>query len=255
MKVFDTYSEYYDLLYSTKDYAAEVNYVSGLLKQFNAGTRLLELGCGTGLHACLLAQQGYYVRGIDQSDVMLHKAAERKKNLPDIASQVSFTKSDIRSFVSEEKYDAVISLFHVMSYMTKNEDLQKAFLTAKRHLKPKGIFIFDCWHGPGVQYDPPVSRKKDFENEDISVNRVSKPDIFPDENRVDVNFEIAIRNKKNNEIIKLHEVHSMRYLFTDELKKFAEEAGMEMVCAEEWLTKKGLSNNSWNACYVCRNKS
>lgn len=256
MKVFEAYSEYYDLLYNTKDYAAEANYIDTLLKENNSGKNLIELGCGTGLHACLLAEKGYTVNGIDLSDVMLEKAEARKNNLPaDIEKNISFVKGDIRSFANEKKYDSAISLFHVMSYMTSDSDLNSAFATAKKHLNPKGLFIFDCWYGPGVLHDKPVTRTKNFENEEISVKRISTPEMFPAIYRVDVHFEINIHNKKTSEDLKLNEIHSMRYLFTNEIEKMLEQHGFELLCAEEWMTKNKLSEKSWNACYVCRNKS
>ena len=72
---------------------------------------------------------------------------------------------------------------------------------------------------------------------------------------VDVNFEISIHDKEKNKETKLHEMHSMRYLFTDELHSLMKINGLELIHAEEWMTKNALSEHSWNACYVCRNKS
>ena len=46
----------------------------------------------------------------------------------------------------------------------------------------------------------------------------------------------------------------MRYLFIDEIKSIAEINGLEIIHAEEWITNKTLTEDSWNACYVCRNK-
>jgi SAM-dependent methyltransferase len=255
-KVFEAYSQYYDLLYKDKNYTEETKYVDSLITQFCSQTKsILELGCGTGIHALQLAEKGYKVEGIDLSETMLHRALERQSESPiAISERLSFLEGDIRTYESALKFDTVISLFHVISYMTTNEDLNQAFTTVKKHLKPHGIFIFDCWHGPGVLNDKPVSRTKSFENELVSIKRNSVPHFMSEKNIVDVNFDIHIHNKKTNEDIKLKETHSMRYLFTDELKSLLEINGLEIIHAEEWLTKTTLSENSWNACYVCRNK-
>jgi SAM-dependent methyltransferase len=253
-KVFDAYSQYYDLLYKDKDYDAETNYIDALIKSFskNAGS-ILELGSGTGIHACLLAQIGYGVIGIDQSHTMLTKATERKNELnKPVADKLSFYEGDIRNYKSDKKVDAVISLFHVMSYMQTDADLKKALQTAKHHLKKDGLFIFDCWYGPGVLHDEPISRVKNFENELISVKRESTPEMFLEKDLVDVNFEIKIQNKNTKEETILHEKHIMHYLFTDKLNVLLEECGLKMVHAEEWMTKQPLSETSWNACYVCK---
>jgi SAM-dependent methyltransferase len=255
-KVFDTYSEYYDLLYRDKDYDAETNYVHALINTFHKeANSVLELGSGTGLHACLLAQLGYQVTGIDQSHTMLAKARARKNSLQkSIADKLSFQEGDVRTYKSSEKFDAVISLFHVMSYMETDADLTAAIHTAKEHLKKDGLFIFDCWHGPAVLHDKPVSRTKNFENENISVTRISTPELFPERNVVNVHFDISIKNKQTKEESVLYETHKMRYLFTEELTVLLNKTGLAIVCAEEWMTKQPLSDASWNACYICKNK-
>lgn len=255
-KVFEAYSLYYDLLYKDKDYTSEINYVQSLIKQFSPDTtNVLELGCGTGIHASKLAEKGYTVVGIDKSETMLQRALKLQSELPaSVSKNVSFLEGDIRTYESTSKFDAIISLFHVMSYMSSEEDLNKAVQTVKKHLKLKGIFIFDCWYGPAVLFDKPVSRTKFFENDIVSVKRISVPEMDPDKHIVDVNFEISIHDKLENKDATLHETHRMRYLFTDEIHRLMEINELKIIHFEEWLTGAPLSENSWNACYVCRNK-
>ena len=257
MKVFDAYSEYYDLLYNDKNYDAEVNYINSLIQFYLKGSEtILELGCGTGLHACILAKLGYKIHGIDKSKTMLNKAIERRKGLENlIAEKISFETGDICNYQNGKKYDVAVSLFHVMSYMETNGNLIQAIQTAKTHLKTNGLFIFDCWHGPAVLKDKPVSRTKVFENTDIYVKRVSTPEMYPEKNMIDVNFDILIHIKKSNKEINLQEVHKMRYLFPDEVSTLLNAADFSLLHAEEWLTKNPLSENTWNACYIWKKNS
>ena len=76
MNNFYEYAKYYDLLYREKDYLKETSYVENLLKKFrnNIGS-ILELGCGTGKHAMILAKSGYTVNGIDLSNNMIDEAS------------------------------------------------------------------------------------------------------------------------------------------------------------------------------------
>jgi SAM-dependent methyltransferase len=255
-KVFETYSQYYDLLYKDKDYKAETDYIISLIKEYHSNTdTILELGCGTGMHASILAENGYKVEGIDLSQTMLEMALDRQsKSSIAVSERLAFLEGDIRNYESSQKFDTIISLFHVISYMTTNEDLNQAFTTVSKHLKSNGIFIFDCWYGPGVVYDKPVKRTKTFENEKIQITRVATPGLFPDKNCVDVNFDISILNKSTSNIEKLHEIHCMRYLFMEELNSMAHTHGLEIIHAEEWITKKSLTEQSWYACYVCKHK-
>jgi trans-aconitate methyltransferase len=55
------------------------------------GQRVLDLGCGTGRHAGLLADQGVRVLGLDQDEAMLAKAREDNPGL-------TFVHADARSF-------------------------------------------------------------------------------------------------------------------------------------------------------------
>src|SRR5258706_11290956 len=138
--VFDAYARYYDLLYHDKDYAAEAAYVaSNIRKLFPQATRILELGCGTGAHAEQLARLGFSVHGIDLSEIMLARAEVRKAALPaNLAERLSFRHGDVRTVRTGEYYDAVISLFHVLSYQSTKADQDAMFETAFTHLYKGG---------------------------------------------------------------------------------------------------------------------
>ena len=79
---------------------------------------------------------------------MLEMAEQKRSSLaPELAHRLRFTQGDLRTVRLGERADAVISLFHVMSYQTSNADLTAAFATAREHLAEGGVFIFDCWYG------------------------------------------------------------------------------------------------------------
>jgi len=162
MGTFGAYSKYYDLLYKDKDYAGEVAYISSLLEEHAPdGRSILELGCGTGRHAAMLAEKKWIVHGIDLSTDMLKAAQERKRSRPSsIGDRLRFSVGDVRDFDTGEQYDAVLSLFHVVSYQNANDDVLAMFRNAAAHLKPGGVFVFDYWYGPAVLTDRPAVRVK-----------------------------------------------------------------------------------------------
>jgi ubiquinone/menaquinone biosynthesis C-methylase UbiE len=57
MNIFNEYSKYYDLIYSDKDYGSEVNYLDTLFELNTKPKNILEFGCGTGMHASILAKK------------------------------------------------------------------------------------------------------------------------------------------------------------------------------------------------------
>jgi SAM-dependent methyltransferase len=252
MTVFGNYARYYDLLYHDKDYIGETQFIHQLI-QGNApdAATILELGCGTGNHALLLAKEGYSVHGVDMSSEMLEGAKERCSRLPqELAAKLKFTKGDVRTVRLDEKFDVVLSLFHVISYQTTNEDLLAAFETAKTHLKPGGILIFDVWYGPTVLSEPPTVRVKRLEDELIQVTRIAEPVIYPNENCVDVNYHIFIKDKNSGDTNEITETHKMRYLFKPEIDLLLSEFKMEAIDSKEWMTNKNPGLNTWGVYFV-----
>lgn len=250
--VFDAYAAYYDLLYRDKDYAAEAQYVVDHIRRYapNA-TRILELGCGTGGHAECLAQMGFSVHGIDMSPTMLDRAEQRKAGLPsDLAARMTFALGDIRTVRTSETYDAVIALFHVMSYQTSNADLRAAVVTVAAHLIPGGVFIFDCWYGPGVLTDPPTTRIRRLRGDGFNIIRLAEAEQFPNENRVDIHYEVIVEGTAG--IKRIYEVHSMRYLFMPEVDLLLEINGMRRLSGEIWMTGNSPELNTWNVCFVAK---
>jgi len=148
--IFDNYSFYYDLIYKDKNYIKETEYLKKLL--INNGLKkgnILEFGCGTGRHGILLSNCGYKVHGIDKSEKMINIAKEHQDE------NFSCEIGNITEIKINKKFDAVISVFHVVSYQTTNEQINGVFANAAKHLKRGGLFIFDFWYTPAVyKYGP-----------------------------------------------------------------------------------------------------
>ena len=254
MKVFDNYAHYYDLLYRDKDYPKEAQFVHRLIQTYAPDARdILDLGCGTGTHAVLLAKEGYQIQGVDFSQEMLDHAGDRLGHLPpDLASKLKFTQGDIRDFKLSQTFDVVLSLFHVISYQTTNEDLQAAFANIKEHLKPGGILIFDIWYGPAVLSDRPTVRVKRLSDEAIEVTRIAEPVMYPNENLVDVNYQVFIKDKGSSAVAELRETHRMRYLFKPEITLFLAESGLKILDCAEWMSGHPPAFNTWGVYFVAQ---
>lgn len=245
--VFDSYAHYYDLLYRDKDYVAEAAYIaSNIRAHVPLAKRILELGCGTGAHAEHLARMGYVVHGVDMSQGMLDLAQARKASLPaEVAARMSFAHGDVRSVRTSEIYDVVVSLFHVISYQTTNEDVAAALETAATHLSQGGIFLFDFWYGPAVLMQKPGIRVKRLEDEKIKVTRIAEPVLHVNENVVDVNYTVFIESKELGRTEKVRETHRMRYLFLPELNQFLLNAGYEILSRYKWMSDEPPDEATW----------
>jgi len=250
MNVFKNYSRYYNLLYKDKDYEGEAKYVMELIKKFAPHTKsLLDLGCGTCKHDHYFINNGFSVTGVELSTEMIGIAKKEicHKNL-------EIYQGDIRQIKLDKKFDSIVSLFHVISYQTTNEDIINTFKTVKSHLNPNGIFIFDCWYGPTVITEKPECRIKQLEDENIKVTRICEPAIYPEKNTVDVNYKIHILNKTDNKTEEVKETHKMRYYFTPELEFLLNSTGLELIHSEKWITGEKPDFNTFSVCFIAKNK-
>jgi SAM-dependent methyltransferase len=246
MNCFGDYSRYYNLLYKDKDYAGEAQYVHELIQKYRPGaTTILNLGCGTGNHDFEFAKLGYKVTGIDLSPEMLVAANNRLSTLNSQASSLKFIHGDIRTVRLNKSFDVVISLFHVMSYQTTNDDLQAAITTAKTHLDSGGLFLFDCWYGPAVLTDRPLIRVKRLADDEIEVLRIAEPVMHYNENIVDVNFTVMISDTSTGVVEQIKETHRMRYMFMPEIDELARMNEMKKMFACEWMRMCEPTAQSW----------
>lgn len=251
---FDLYSAYYDLLYKDKPYAREADFIATLLGEFGGvGARILELGCGTGIHATHFAEKGFAVHGIDQSAEMLALAETRRANQPSvIADRLSFSQGDLRSFSVDGQYDQVISLFDVFSYIPDNGAFKETLEKIKTALKPGGLLVFDCWYGPAVYTQQPHVRVRRLKSDKAEIVRIAEPVFHHRRNVVDVNYDIYARNLESGEISNFKESHPMRCYFDAELDALMAETGFSRCFAMEWFTRNEPSTDSWSVLFGYR---
>jgi len=252
---FENYSEYYDLLYREKDYVSEVEYINKLIRQYKPDAlTILDLGCGTGMHAAALVLKGFSVTGVDMSQTMLARAKDRIKTLDENCSRrLSFYHGDVRTFKADSKFDVVVSLFHVFSYQITNADLNAAIETAASHLKPGGILIFDYWFGPAVLTKRPDVRVKRLESDNCKILRIAEPVLHEERNIVDVNYLLLIDYLCGKRSERITEKHEMRYLFLPEIEMISSRH-FKVIKHMEWMSSKPASLNSWAGVSILERK-
>ncbi len=255
MSAFEDYATYYDEMYADKDYAAEVSYIETLIREHvQTGTiSILDLGSGTGRHAIEFASRGYSVHGIDLSASMVTLAEARKSSLSeDLKRNVSFSAGDVRSIRLGAKFDVVLALFHVASYQTTNDDFRAFLTTARLHLRPGGILIFDFWYGPAVLSQRPEVRIKRADTENRWVVRIAEPVPQFEDNCVVVKYEIIDCLKKTGVATRVNEEHKMRFFSLPDLQLFTELAGIDILSIREWMKALDPSSNSWSVCAIAK---
>lgn len=245
MNNFAAYSQYYDLLNKDKDYQTEADYIHRLIQRYNSNaSSILELGCGSGNHATHLTNKGYSITGIEQSQTMLEQAVA--KHIPGFHPLLG----DITNFRIDRQFDCAISLFHVISYLTNTTALVNCFINVEKHLKSKGIFIFDVWYSPAVYTQKPETRIRRMENDYIKITRIAESRMKTESNTVNVEFEVLIEDKTTHRTEVIKEVHPMKHFSIPEIELLAIQTGFAILKTEEFLTGKNPDTSTWGVNFV-----
>jgi SAM-dependent methyltransferase len=99
---------------------------------------VLDLGCGTGRLASVLANDGRVVVGVDPSDSMLDIA--RSKNS---GGRASWIQGDARDMKLDRKFGLILLTGHAFQVFLTSHDQLTVLRTIALHLAPTGRFIFD----------------------------------------------------------------------------------------------------------------
>lgn len=248
---FSSTSQYYDILYANKHYKKESEAVKKTIHRHikSKDISLLDVGCGTAEHLLYLSDFGYKTTGIDRSKEMLIQARKKIKNRN---GMVDVRLGDATCFGLKSKFSVIVSLFHVISYLTTNDELIAFFMEVKKHLTKEGICIFDCWYGPGVLADQPVNKTSYYQNNGIQIKRTKQPVLDASTNTVLIKHTLNILSP-TGERDTIVELHKMRYFFYPEILFYTNYCGLRIL---EWKpgTQRTSKKQEWNAEFVLAKK-
>jgi SAM-dependent methyltransferase len=247
------YAECYDAIYQEKDYQAECDLIERLFKTYGDGQikTVLDLGCGTGNHALPLAAQGFDVSGIDRSEFMVAEA--RKKAIASGRTALAnFQQADVRTADLGRQFDAAVLMFAVLGYQLDNRDVTAALSTARRHLRPRGLLVFDVWYGPAVLFQRPSERARIIPLPHGKIFRVSSSELETSRHLCRVRYRLW-KFDAERRLSETEEEHSVRFFFPLELKLFLESAGFALVRLGAFPEfERDPDEKTWNVLCVAR---
>lgn len=105
------------------------------------GSRVLDVPCGQGRHAHLLAEAGFRINGLDYSEHLLKVARGRGTS-----AALKYFRGDMRKLPSRwtGRFDAVINLFTSFGFFSNPSDDVRVIAEFVRVLRPQGVLL---WHG------------------------------------------------------------------------------------------------------------
>jgi SAM-dependent methyltransferase len=249
--VFSQYAHFYDLYYAEKNYSAEVDFILQLAARFGTEPKtVLDMGCGTGRHMEEFCKRGMGCDGFDLSPEMLEQARQRL-----VEKDCTLAEGNLTNFENGKQYDLVVAMFAVMGYLTENDQMLAGLNTARKHLKPGGVFIFDGWFGPAVLAQQPEKRLHQYCDGDDIVERKAVPSLDPINQTVSIDYDIT-QKQKGIVTRQISEKHKMRFMFIKEMELAMNNAGLELVhCCPFMEPDKKLTTADWNISFAAHRKN
>jgi ubiquinone/menaquinone biosynthesis C-methylase UbiE len=141
MDAYHALAQSYDRLTSDVDYRATVDFYNEILRREGLRPKTaVDLACGTGSVAMLLAQQGMQVTAVDLSAEMLCEAAQKAA---DMENPPFFVCQPLQELRLSRGVDLAVCALDSLDYITDPDDCAEAICRIYRVLNPGGIFIFD----------------------------------------------------------------------------------------------------------------
>lgn len=218
---------------------------------------ILELGCGTGRVALVLAKQGFRVTGLDLSEQMLDVFRHKLKSQPELADKITLVQGNMANFNFDYKFSLIIAPFRAFQSLTDDEDIAMSLKCIKEHLTENGKFIVNVFNPRRVMdeswcYPETVQWERQDEATGNYVVKKHWGDKIDTKNQIiypHFAFEITYPNGKTERIV---DDLKLKYYYYDQLRAVVERAGMEITDEYSWYDKAPIGGRE--IIFVCRRK-
>ena len=209
-------ARFYDVIHGARgrDPDSEADSLVREIRLRNPGAHsLLDIACGTGATLPRFSES-FEVVGLDASRDMLALAHER-------CPSVQLVEADMRSFNLGMKFDAVVSVFSGIGYLTEQSDLRQAVRTMASHLKPGGVLALEGWVEPEAWLGASVSADS-WRTDELAVARVTKSDAEGMRSSFTARYTVATLQG----ITSIDEHHVLRLSDPEEFATAYQQAGL-----------------------------
>lgn len=207
------FPEYYDIAFSFRDIAAEVDLFEECFRRFSRipVRSVLELACGNSPHMEELVKRGYRYNGLELNEAMLRYSRGKAAR---VGGAIGLYRGDMADFALETAVDFVYVLLGSL-YVKDTAGLISHFDSVARVLNQGGLYLLD-WC---IQYDPPweLTGGESWEMERDGV-RVNTTVSWQPINRVEQTFEetLILDVEDRGETLQLVETAVTRAIFPQE---------------------------------------
>ena len=247
MEAYTGFAAVYDELMDNIPYEEWGKYLIELLNEYEVKDGIvLDLGCGTGNITEILANNGYDMIGVDNSQEMLNIAMEKRGD----DTSILYLLQDMREFELYGTVRAVISACDSVNYITDDEDLTEVFRLVNNYLDPEGLFVFD--------FNTEYKYREILGEQTIAEEREDCSFIWDnyydeDERINEYELTLFVRDEEQPQLYrKYQEEHFQRAYTLEQIRHMLTEAGLEYVTAYDDYTKESPHDRSERICVVAR---
>lgn len=235
----------YDTFMDNIPYEEWVEYLKSLLNEYGVNEGIvLDMGCGTGNVTELLAESGYDMIGIDNSEDMLSIAMEKAA---DKELSILYLLQDMRGFELYGTVAAAVSICDSINYILEYDELVETFRLVNNYLDPDGLFIFDLTtEAKYIKIKDAVIAENHEEGSFIWENT-----YFTDEK---INqYDLTIFEKVEDDLYERHqETHMQRVYSIEEIKSALNAAGLKFEACYDAFTHNEPNEDSERIYVVAR---
>ncbi|MFN8548241.1 MAG: methyltransferase domain-containing protein [Candidatus Eisenbacteria bacterium] len=228
---YTTYARYYDRIYASVDYDAQVEFYEQLFRQCgrSRGRRALDLCCGSGRHTRALAVRGWRTAGLDLSPQMVRLTRGKDQ-------RVAVVRADLRALPLRGPFDLVLCSCNSLLESQPLAALWSTIEQVHAILAPGGVFAFDLTdarigegspEGQGVYEDGPLRYEVRW------VHHAGEPILHA---------QVSLRIDERGQTIGFDDDHHLCAVTIPELIGILEEVGFDVLPLEDDTDEPRLWN-------------
>ncbi len=249
MESYSSFAQVYDLFMDNVPYEEWCEYLTGLLREQGCEQGiLLDLGCGTGTLTEALAERGFDMIGVDNSEEMLQLAMEKRA---ESGRDILYLAQDMRDFELYGTVAGAVCICDSLNYILELDEVVQVLKLVNNYLDPGAPFVFDF--NTDYKYREVMGEMTIAENRDEG-SFIWENYYDEDERINEYDLTLFVRDE-DGRYSKYEETHYQRGYTLAEIQQAIADAGMEFVAAYDAFTKDAPREDSERIYVIAREKT
>lgn len=244
---YDIFSGFYDRLTDNVEYEKRADYFCRLLSMcdINDGI-LLDLGCGTGSMSVKMAEKGFDVIGVDISIGMLGVAQQK---MYESGKQILFLNQPMQDIDLYGTVDCAICVLDGVNHLNNSDEVRQTFEKVSLFMNKGGAFAFDV---NTIYKHKNVLADNAFIYDFDDLYCAWQNNYNEEDNSVDITLDFF--EEEDGVYYRSSESFSEQAYGLDEISRWLEDAGFEIIGIYDDLTTNPVMPDSERAVFLAKKK-